>query len=262
MCRSNSNQRVERIWVDVGKQFARPWRAFLTRLEELHQLDHKNPHHLWLIHSLFLQEIDNDCEVFRETWNNHPISKEGMNKSPYQMRFIADVEVGTYVDDYDDVDPRLLQQYYGVSQRWRSRAAADETGAGHSDNDTDDEDDEDADGPITARLAHSQRRNLRHAPVEVPSSRCPFTSPEMEQSFWEAFRDAEEKAWLPDGCDIKPGDWARQGWGGYPESAQMKIGRKKKKYVISLPSPVWLPRAERWCRALHIMTAYTRAFDL
>ena len=64
-----------------------------------------------------------------------------------QMRFIANVEVGAYTDDYEDVDPRLLQEYYGVSQRWRSCAAAEETGAGHSDNEMGGEDDRDAEGP-------------------------------------------------------------------------------------------------------------------
>ena len=58
-----------------------------------------------------------------------------------QMRFLASVEVGSYQDDYEDVDPRLLQEYYGVSQRWRSRAAANQTGAGHSDNEDDEGDD-------------------------------------------------------------------------------------------------------------------------
>lgn len=64
------------------------------------------------------------------------------------MRFIANVQVGAYTDDYEDVDPRLLQEYYGVSQRWRSRAAADQTGAVHSDNEMAGEDDQDAEGPV------------------------------------------------------------------------------------------------------------------
>lgn len=88
---SNSNQRIERIWVDVGKQFVRAWRAFFTRLGHLHNLDRKNPYHLWLLHSLFLQEIDDDCATFRETWNNHPIGKEGRSKSPHVSIFASSV---------------------------------------------------------------------------------------------------------------------------------------------------------------------------
>lgn len=210
------------------------------------------------------------------------------------MRFIANVEVGTYEDDYEDVDPRLLQEYYGVSRHWRSRAAAEQTGAGHSDNEGAGEDDEDAEGPvvpeegdvappeddgsgsgeeavpdeadgndIAARIAHSQRRNLRHAAVEVASSNSPFgDDAEMVQAFWDSVRDAEAQNWLPDGFDIKPDDWEQQGWNGYPESAEMKIGRKGKKFTLSLPSSVWLPRAERWCRALYIMTSFVEQFNL
>ena len=62
------------------------------------------------------------------------------------MRFIADVEVGTYNDDYEDVDPRLLARHYGTSRTWRSRAGEGATGAGHSDNEDAQDDDEDAEG--------------------------------------------------------------------------------------------------------------------
>ena len=210
------------------------------------------------------------------------------------MRFIANVEVGAYTNDYEDVDPRLLQEYYGVSQRWRSHAAAEETGAGHSDNEMGGEDDRDAEGPIllegddvgpperddgeddgeegdddteeddiASRIARSQRRNLRHAAVEVMSSNSPFDGDaEMEAAFWAAVRDAEEQHWLPDGFDIKPEDWERLGWAGYPESAELKIGRKQKSFVLSLPSAIWLPRAQRWSRALYIMSAFMEQFEL
>ncbi|KAK6984404.1 hypothetical protein R3P38DRAFT_3332842 [Favolaschia claudopus] len=46
---STHNTRIERLWVEVGSQFARRWRAFFYRLEALHGLDCRNLHHLWLI---------------------------------------------------------------------------------------------------------------------------------------------------------------------------------------------------------------------
>ena len=73
-CRSTRNTRIERVWVEVGTQFARRWRAFFTRLESLHHLNHQNPTHLWLIHFLFLDDINADCEEFRSEWNLHPIA--------------------------------------------------------------------------------------------------------------------------------------------------------------------------------------------
>jgi hypothetical protein len=59
--------------VEVGTQFACRWRAFFTRLEHLHGLDRKDPWHLWLLHTLFLDLINTDCEIFADEWNHHPI---------------------------------------------------------------------------------------------------------------------------------------------------------------------------------------------
>ena len=81
--RSTRNTRIERLWVEVGSQFARRWRAFFTRLGELHHLDRKVPTHLWLLHHLFLDEINADCAQFVEEWNAHPVSGSDMhNMSP------------------------------------------------------------------------------------------------------------------------------------------------------------------------------------
>jgi len=77
------NCRIKRLWVEVGSQFARRWHAFFTRLERLHMLDAQNPTHLWLLHMLFLNDIDRDCQAFQEEWNCHPVSgPDTNNKSP------------------------------------------------------------------------------------------------------------------------------------------------------------------------------------
>ena len=76
------NTRIERLWVEVGRQFVRAWRAFFRRLERLHLLDRSNTHHLWLLHFLFLDTINSDCLEFQNEWNSHPISGAGHNQSP------------------------------------------------------------------------------------------------------------------------------------------------------------------------------------
>ena len=76
------NTRIERLWVEVGRLFARAWRAFFRRLERLHLLDRSNKHHLWLLHLLFLDAINSDCREFQSDWNSHPISGEGHHRSP------------------------------------------------------------------------------------------------------------------------------------------------------------------------------------
>lgn len=79
--RSTHNTRIERMWVEVGKQFVRRWKAFFLRLERLHGLDRQNPAHLWLLHVLFLDSINDDAQRFVDEWNHHPLSTE-KNQSP------------------------------------------------------------------------------------------------------------------------------------------------------------------------------------
>ena len=80
--RSTHNTCIERLWVEVGLRFARPWDGFFYCLERIHLLDHHNPHHLWLLHHLFLHEISASCAKFCDEWNTHPISREEHNQSP------------------------------------------------------------------------------------------------------------------------------------------------------------------------------------
>lgn len=86
---STHNTRIERLWVEVGTQFARSWRAFFTRLERLHYLDPDDAHDLWLLHYLFLDDINTSCAEFLVNWNAHPISGEGQERSPDVSRSSA-----------------------------------------------------------------------------------------------------------------------------------------------------------------------------
>ncbi len=81
---STHNTRIERLWVEVGTQFARRWRAFFLHLERYHFLDRSNTFHLWILHFLFLESINGDCRAFQRDWNSHPLSGKGngSNQSP------------------------------------------------------------------------------------------------------------------------------------------------------------------------------------
>lgn len=71
------------MWVEVGTQFVRCWRAFFARLEHMHGLQHSKPEHLWLLHHLFLNDINEDCKEFQLDWNHHPISgSKGKGRAP------------------------------------------------------------------------------------------------------------------------------------------------------------------------------------
>jgi hypothetical protein len=80
--RSTHNTRIERLWLESGRHFARGWRAFFHRLERLHLLDRDDPHHIWLLHTLFLEDIQQDCTQFCLDWNSHPLSGKAQNMSP------------------------------------------------------------------------------------------------------------------------------------------------------------------------------------
>ncbi|KAG1823331.1 hypothetical protein EV424DRAFT_1346351 [Suillus variegatus] len=87
---STRNSRIERLWVEVGTQFVRCWRAFFNCLERLHSLDIEKTGHLWLLQNLFLDAINDDCKTFHEEWNLHPIAGPSTNnKSPQDLRLIG-----------------------------------------------------------------------------------------------------------------------------------------------------------------------------
>ncbi|KAG2082736.1 hypothetical protein BD769DRAFT_1376151, partial [Suillus cothurnatus] len=76
------------------------WKAFFTCLEHLHGLNSKNPHHLWLLHFLFLNCVNTDCEIFMKEWNHHPISGPAtQNQSPLDIQFLSEIENGVYITD-------------------------------------------------------------------------------------------------------------------------------------------------------------------
>jgi hypothetical protein len=68
--------------VEVGTQFVRQWRGFFDRLENIHHLNIQNPGHIWLIHYLFLDDLNKDCAEFQGNWNHHPVSRFGHEKTP------------------------------------------------------------------------------------------------------------------------------------------------------------------------------------
>ena len=61
--RSVYNSQIERVWYDVTKGFGEKWKEFFTDLEANEGLDVDNPAHLWLLHHLFLNNINQDALV-------------------------------------------------------------------------------------------------------------------------------------------------------------------------------------------------------
>ena len=53
----------------------------------MHYLDPEKSEHIWLLHFLFLDMINSDCEEFQDTWNHHPISGAGHDRTPVVSTF-------------------------------------------------------------------------------------------------------------------------------------------------------------------------------
>ncbi|KAJ7602094.1 hypothetical protein DFH06DRAFT_1024231, partial [Mycena polygramma] len=218
---STRNTRIERLWVEVGTQFARRWRGFFTRLERMHGLKHSSSHYLWLLHHLFLDEINFDCQEFQAEWNLHPLGGiRNKGQSPSDIRFISETEHGVD-EDQPGVHPTILEEYYGVQEDL-------------------DEEWEDIDDMI----ADDQTRDVRHEPVEVPSHNGPF-NPELEAVFFEALEAVKAQNIVPESFDLN--------LDAYPLRESIHLGRGGKRISVILPVDVWWPRALLWAQGLDLM---------
>jgi len=105
---STHNTRIERLWVEVGRNFCRSWRAFFGRLEDQYGLDTSRPDHVWLLQILFLGDINRDCDSFVQEWNSHPISghpPEEFNDDYAEIDLIDNVVQGEDSDIRHDSIP-------------------------------------------------------------------------------------------------------------------------------------------------------------
>ncbi|KAJ7765055.1 hypothetical protein DFH07DRAFT_738012, partial [Mycena maculata] len=261
ICRSTHNTRIERLWVEVGSQFARRWRAFFYRLEALHSLDRSNPHHLWLLHLLFLDLINEDCQDFRAEWNCHPISGEGHDMSPEDMCFVGQVREGMYNDDCEGVHPNVIQRYYGTHGH-KVRRAPGQTGAGQLDDeeislppsDIEDDSSEEEEEDLGQQIEDAHADEFHHEAVSVPKHANPFDDDESMQLFYDSLEEAMQADLVPAGYGLLPHEWDED---GYPAFEVLKSGRGGKKLRVALPDSIWRPRAEMWARALYILDQIT-----
>ncbi|KAF9494294.1 hypothetical protein BDN71DRAFT_1471712 [Pleurotus eryngii] len=260
---STNNTRIERVWGEVGGQFARAWRGFFLRLERQHHLDHKNPHHRWILHFLFLGEINNDCEEFRVNWNSHPISGEGHDQSPDDLRFLGSLQHGIYKNEsasahmYENTQPQGEEtaQWSSSEMCEEDRMDVDADGQSGSEDDGEWYDDDEHNELRSDRqwTAASAETTVRHKPVKVPHSVCPFDKA-GRQLFETAVSVAQEHNFVPAGYGVLLDEWDDD---GYPSEEIITSGKKGGKELrVTLPIKTWKPRAERWAQALYAYTMF------
>ncbi|KAG8707471.1 hypothetical protein FRC09_001809 [Ceratobasidium sp. 395] len=271
---STHNQRIERLWRDVGEQFSRLWKAFLLRLEQQHSLERSNPYHLWLLHFLLLDQLNFDATSFVSRWNAHGVSgSTTQGQTPQDMRFLGQLTQGVQEDIYADVPLAVLEEYLGVetdplvsteeANEWEEEANLDNMSNAANSNgpiqeqeddiDLDTLDDHEAEVVTFLRqqLKSEQEKHVRHPPVSVPKKLCPFTSEDQVVSFRDACTIACEEGFEPAGYGIR-----RDEWDGDTYPSEQYIGTSRRvnpSMFIPLPYAVWFPRAVEWAIGLHIM---------
>ncbi|KAG8956037.1 hypothetical protein FRC03_011022 [Tulasnella sp. 419] len=227
---STHNQRIERLWVE-------------------------NPAHLWLLHHLFLDDLNADATAFQNDWNHHGIrGKETQNKSPVDMRLIGQTKKGIYADDqFDHVDNmsfEMISKYYGAQGPVRHRHRH-QTGAGHvndephpSSNNSAQQNDDSNDNWDSMRAqieSEPELQGIQHQPVSVPHQGNPFESHFLNK-FNVAFRMT---------CDSHLDSIVEQA--NWDPVEIISLGTRRKELRVELPESVWLPRLARWELGVRVM---------
>lgn len=82
--RSVHNQRIERLWRDVFSNCTILFYNLFHFMESSSLLQVDNEVHMFCLHYIFIQRIENALQQFMNAWNNHPLSTE-RNLSPNQL---------------------------------------------------------------------------------------------------------------------------------------------------------------------------------
>ncbi|KAF9509887.1 hypothetical protein BS47DRAFT_1300921, partial [Hydnum rufescens UP504] len=114
------NVRIECLWVDVTTQLGAKWAEFFTSLELHHGFNVNNRSHKWLLHYLFLPDINDELLFFTRTWNHHQIHIQGQrSRSPINFFYFDMLVHGIRGDflaphDFDDVILPQDLELFGV----------------------------------------------------------------------------------------------------------------------------------------------------
>ncbi len=78
------NQRIERLWRDVFTECTSYYYTLFYALEDSGLLDHTNEADLYALQFVFIDEIQQQLDQFREGWNHHRM-RTCRNKTPLQQ---------------------------------------------------------------------------------------------------------------------------------------------------------------------------------
>ena len=176
-CRSVHNIRIERLWFDFTAGVGSKWKAFFEQLEYQAGLDPDIPSHIWLIHHLFLNAINQDIMDWASSWNNHKMSIPGHGtRNPTDLRWFSMLQDGArgftpraveFEPRADSLDEEDLAEYGIDWDAYHDNRIQQH----HSTNNPTDP------FPQNPFIAHQPDT---FSMVEVDESRCPFTAPELQ----------------------------------------------------------------------------------
>jgi hypothetical protein len=87
------NTRIERLWVDIVRDLSSKWKIFFESLETHQGLDPDHVGHTWLLHRLFLHEMNVELDEWVQSWNSHKMQIKGqLNQSPHEMFVVGITE--------------------------------------------------------------------------------------------------------------------------------------------------------------------------
>jgi hypothetical protein len=126
------NTRIERLWYDVTHAFGQKWKNFFLDLETHYSLNPQSPEHIWLLHHLFLEAVNQDAQEWASAWNSHHLQIRGeRERSPRDMFVFSMLQDGprgvqhlltppdervddlaSYGIDWDVVDDQRLMNHF------------------------------------------------------------------------------------------------------------------------------------------------------
>ena len=111
--RSTHNQRIERLWRDVYRCVASTYYELFYYMEEQQMLDPENSLDLFVLHCVFLPQINHSLEHFTSAWNQHPLRTERMwsPRKIWMNGMIRDSSEGQHRIEVIDPTPDDLESF-------------------------------------------------------------------------------------------------------------------------------------------------------
>ena len=111
--RSVHNQRIERLWSEVNRIVNSQFKNLFTFMENCNILDSTSELHLWALHFVYLEKINQCLSEFVSQWNNHGLSTVS-GRTPLQLWHSGIIQ-HTCINRHDssivDVEPVNLADY-------------------------------------------------------------------------------------------------------------------------------------------------------